>query len=199
MRTKHTTAPWGTLAALAMVLAVCCPVAALAATADRGLVSLAGGRCPYVTLQGQATAEIAAITFTDVVHGINGVRMKIPDAMKKKFRIALVTIRVRKPAGMRLTIPAAALTLHYYHGSDTECAPCEGISSFSRTLDMDRPVRMSKNPGPGFVKQTTGARSTQSTEVYFEAVFNFIERDIKRCWLCVGQPSASQAYVTQGW
>ena len=36
-----------------------------------------------------------------------------------KFRVALVTIKITKPSGRRISIAAADLTLHYYHGTKT--------------------------------------------------------------------------------
>jgi hypothetical protein len=55
---------------------------------------------------------------------------RIPDPAADEYRFAVVTLRITKPAGASLTLAAADLTRHYYHGQDMEVAPCEGLSGF---------------------------------------------------------------------
>lgn len=155
--------------------------------------------CPYAVPLGQVEMEIVEIFFTDVVHGIDGNQMKLDDEKKEKFRLGVVAIKIIKPAGESLEIAAADLTLHYNHGDDTEAAPCEGLSGFSTTLDVDRPMKLSRVMGPGFTKQATGARSTEASEIYVDATFAYLEPDIRECWICVGQPSTTEPYVAPGW
>jgi hypothetical protein len=164
-----------------------------------GSILLGPKKCPYALPLDKVQLEIAEIMFTDLVPGIGGRRMRLGDKGKDKFRFAVATIRVKKPAGMRLTIAAADLTIHYYHGTETEATCCEGISTFSRTLDVDRPMQLASKDGPGFVKQTTGARATQATEVFIDAAFGLFEPDTRECWLCLGQPRTTAPYLSKGW
>jgi len=155
--------------------------------------------CPYLVRFDQVKMSIAEIRYTTEIQGMDGNRMKMPQDKQDKFRYAVVAIRVRKPAGMRLSLAAADLTIHYYHGTAIEAAPCEGISTFSTTLDVDRPMKLPRMQGPGWTKMTTGARATQASEVYFDAVFAMVEPDTREVWLCVGQPTTTQPYISKGW
>jgi len=155
--------------------------------------------CPYLVPSGRVKMGIARIVYTDEVQGIDGNRMRLSQEKKKHFRLAVVTIRVRKPAGMRLTLAAADLTIHYYHGAQADVTPCEGISTFNSSLAADRPMKLATVQGPGWVRQTTGARSTQNSEVYIDAVFAMMEPDTRECWICVGRPTATEPFVSQGW
>jgi hypothetical protein len=159
----------------------------------------AGSDCPYLAASAEVSLEIVRIAFTDVVVGTDSTRRLTPEAMEK-YRFAVVTIRVNKPAGKALSVAAADLTLHYKHGGDQEVAPCEAISSFSSAEDVDRPVKFSKHPGPGWMKQPAGPRSREAEELYFDAVFSLIEPDIREAWLCVARPANPKPYVIQeGW
>lgn len=143
--------------------------------------------------------EIAEIKYVDRVEGQGGVTLKVPPDRLNQFRIAFVTIRVKKPAGKAITVAAADLTLHYNHGGSQEVAPCEGISTFSKNLDDERPLTIYRQSGPGWVKQTTSLRSTEATEVYFDALFHLIEPEIREVWLCVAQPTTERGFLTSGW
>jgi len=162
-------------------------------------IKVAPKSCPYLVRFDQVKMEIVEIAYTDEVEGVDGNRMKLSEEKRKHFRLALVTVRVRKPAGMRLSVAAADFTIHYYHGGEPEVAPCEGISSFSQALDVDRPMKLPRTQGPGWVKQTTGARSTQAAEVYIDTVFAMVEPDTREVWICVGQPTTTQPFMSQGW
>jgi len=154
--------------------------------------------CPYQGLPEGVSMEIAEIRYVEEVRGVDGNVLRIAPEQRDRFRIALVTIRVTKPAGRRLTVAAADFTLHYNHGSAQEVAPCEGISSFSRELEGERNMKMPRMMGPGWIKQTTGLRATEATEVYFDAVFHLVEPEIREVWLCVAQPTRPQAFLTRG-
>jgi hypothetical protein len=143
--------------------------------------------------------EIVDERFAAEVQGSNGVRLRVSPKHKDKFRTAIVTIKVTKPRGRRFRLAAADLTLHYHHGQNREVAPCEGISTFNRTRDEDRPIELSRTMGPGWVKKCTGPRSTQASVVYFDAVFHNVEHNIREAWLCVGQPTTRAAFRSGGW
>ena len=169
-------------------------------TGDPGTTAAAQQRgCPYATPMDQVQMEIVEIFFTRKVAGVDGNHMEISDEKADQFRLGVVTIKVTKPAGMTLSIAAADLTLHYYHGNNTECAPCEGLSSFSSILEVDRPIKLPRMDGPGFTKQTTGVRSSGASVVYLDAVFGYLEPSISECWLCVGQPSTMGPFLSEGW
>ena len=156
--------------------------------------------CPYVLEVNRGLkVEIVDVLFTDEIQGVRGNRMKVPEDKKDKMRFALVTIKITKPAKKRLTLAAADLTLHYYHGDQAEVAPCEGISYFSIGNDTDRPMDLSQSDGPGFVKQTTGAKCTKSEVVYLDGSFAFMEPDTREVWICIGQPVSAEPFRTKGW
>lgn len=157
--------------------------------------------CPmYLDFRQAGTkAEIVNVVFTDEVVGVKGNKMSIPDKVKDRQRLAVVTVKIIKPPGRRVILPAADFTLHYYHGNTPEVAPCEGISEFTATEDTARPIDLSTCAGPGFVKQMTRTRTTQAGVVFVDVVFGYMEPDTKECWVCLGQPGSDQPYVTNGW
>ena len=133
------------------------------------------------------------------MEGVDGNRMAVPQDRRDKYRYALVTLRIRKPAKLKLTIAAADLALHYFHGNEAEVAPAEGLSTFSTTLDGERPLRIPQMQGPGWVKQTTGTRATEAAEIFCDAAFALVEPDVRECWIAVGQPSTQAPFVSKGW
>jgi hypothetical protein len=157
-------------------------------------------KCPYLLdlNGGGLKAEVVEISFPEVVQGIDGNRIAMPENKKDKYRLALVTIKITKPAGKRLTAAAADFTLHYCHGNGDEVAPCEGISWFNTVKDSDRPMKLARITGPGWIKQTTGARATKSAVVYIDAVFSYTELDMKNCWICLGQSAMDSPYECNG-
>ncbi len=109
--------------------------------------------CPYhVQLGPQTQMEIVRMSFTNRIEGLLGQR-EFPDQPKEEYRFAVVTLKITKPAGESLSLAAADLTLHYYHGSEMEVAPCEGLSWFKSEAESDSPILMNPIPGPGFIKQ----------------------------------------------
>lgn len=150
--------------------------------------------CPLM-VGSQVKMEVTGVVFMDEVQGTGGRRMTIPEDKRDKWRLGIVTLKVTKPAGTRFTLAAADLALHYYHGEQTEVAPCEGLSSFSSSDDSDRPMELSQTMGPGFTKQTTGAKTTQASVIYMDAVFGFMEPDTSEIWVCLGQPVTDRGFT----
>ena len=151
--------------------------------------------CPHIMQLGaQYQVEIERISFTDHVESLLYLH-QIPDAARGEYRFAVITLRITKPAGQSLSLAAADLTLHYYHGDETEVAPCEGLSWFKNDSGSQTPILMNPVPGPGFIKQTTGPDGTAATTVYLDAVFGFMEPDTRECWICVGHPAATEPFA----
>ena len=178
-------------------------VAAWASAADgdapAGVQSFRGKTPPLIVPTEKVTLEIKSIRFTDEVEGCDGTVASVSPQQRGRYRFGVATIRIRKPAGMKLTIAAADLTLHYYHGENSEVAPTEGISTYSKTEEGERFMKLSRPAGPGWIKQTTTARCTDATEVYIEAVFAMMEPNTRECWLAVGQPTTVAPYASLGY
>jgi hypothetical protein len=151
--------------------------------------------CPYhVQLGPQTQMEIVRMSFTNRIEGLLGQR-EFPDQPKEEYRFAVVTLKITKPAGASLSLAAADLTLHYYHGGEMEVAPCEGLSWFKSEAESDSPILMNPIPGPGFIKQTTSRTGTNGTVAYIDAVFGFMEPDTRECWICIGHPATTEPFV----
>ena len=144
-------------------------------------------------------AELVSLTFVKVV--TDGTRnMKVPDDKLGKYRLAVATIKVSKPAGTQLTLACADLTLHYYHAGETEVTPCEGMSSFTSALDADREITLSSTNGPGFLKKNTATRATEAAVVYVDALFGSMEPDTREAWIAVGQVAdRNRPFISKGW
>lgn len=159
-------------------------------------------RCPLWINMDPASGircEVVEARFVTEVEGVAGNALRVPKERLHLFRIALVTLKITKPAGQKLTLAAADLSCHYYHGDSVEVAPCEGISSFGMRKDDDRPLSLPPMSGPGFTKSTTSARATQAAVVYLDAVFGFIEPDVRDLWVAVGQPITEEPFAVDGW
>jgi hypothetical protein len=151
--------------------------------------------CPHLLPLGpQCQVQIVRMSFTDHVESLLYLH-RIPDSARDEYRFAVVTLKITKPAGASLSLAAADLTLHYYHGNKTEVAPCEGLSWFKRDANAHAPLLMNPVPGPGFIKQTTSPGGTAGTTVYIDAVFGFMEPDTRECWVCFGQPAATEPFT----
>jgi hypothetical protein len=158
--------------------------------------------CPLVLDMSEGiSGETVNVQFVDEVHGVAGNQIVLTPEQKAKFRLALVTFKIRKPAGKRVSLAAADCTLHYYHADKAEVAPSEGISQFSASNgpDVERPMDLSRSMGPGFVKAITGAKATAADEVFVDVVFCFMEPDTNNCWMCVAQPLSKKPFTSQGW
>jgi hypothetical protein len=157
--------------------------------------SQASRTCPHLLQLGpQCQVEIVRMSFTDRVESLLYLH-EIPDAAREQYRFAVVTLKITKPAGVSLSLAAADLTLHYYHGDETEVAPCEGLSWFKRDSDARAPILMNPVPGPGFIKQTTSPDGTAGTTVFIDAIFGFMEPDTRECWVCFGQPAVTAPFT----
>jgi hypothetical protein len=154
----------------------------------------AGSKCPLVVSLSDVKMEIVDVDFTDQVD-----EWELSEEMLEDYRLAVVTVRVEKAKGQSLTLAAADLTLHYFYGSDEEVAPCEGLSNFTKVEDVDRSMELPSTAGPGWVKQTTGTKSTESSVVYFDAVFSGIEPNTSKLWICLAQPTQTKPFETDGW
>jgi hypothetical protein len=185
---------------VAVLLVVALPGGLWGPTAAYGEPDRLLRTCPYMLDLSDADVhvEIEGIVFTDAVPGIDGNAMTIPSSLRHLYRLAVVTLKITKPAGRHVSIAACDLTLHYFHGENgenTEAAPCEGISTITDTRDADRPMKLPTVPGPGFIKMTTSVRAAQASVVYMEAVFAYVEPSIGDTWICVAQPTTTAPYV----
>jgi hypothetical protein len=116
-----------------------------------------------------------------------------------KYRYAVVTFRIEKPAGKELTLAAADVTLHYERADGSyDIAPCEGLGGFTVNKDEDRTIQMPNFSGPGWVKIKTGSATRTAATVYADAVFGKIEPSVSALWLGIAQPASSQ-FATKGW
>ncbi len=151
--------------------------------------------CPHVMELGpQCQVEIVRMSFTDHVESLLYLH-QIPDSAREEYRFAVVTLKITKPVGQGLSLAAADLTLHYYHGNETEVAPCEGLSWFKSDSEAEMPILMNPVPGPGFIKQTTSPEGTAGTTVYIDAVFGFMEPNTRECWICLGHPATTEPFT----
>jgi len=145
---------------------------------------------------GKIKLEIVKIRLVKQVNYQDGRWTVKEEKDKPPHYIAIVTVKVTKPANEGLTIATADLTLHYNHKNGYDVAPCDGISNFSKNIDDDRSLHItqSKHPGcPMWQKTSTGAGSKAAGEFYFEAAFGNMEGDVKEAWLFLGQPASTQA------
>jgi hypothetical protein len=156
--------------------------------------------CPLQGVGNGVTIDIARVAFLERVQGIDGNVREIPnDQRRTVFRYGVVTLRVRKPIGLRYTLAAADLTLHYNRSDRSDWAPCDGLSSFSRSLDADRLMKLQDSQGPGWMKQATNSASTEASEVYIDALFPSMEKDVREIWICVSTPTTKEPAVAAGW
>ncbi len=179
-------------------LLVALSAAILLATAIAVLASQQSQQsCPAVVSLADCRVTIHSVQFPERIQE-GAIDIREPDPTKYHF--ALVTMRIDKPAGQQLVLPAADVTLHYRRGTGEafDVAPCEALSAFSVSPDEDRKLDCFAGMGPGWVKSTTGTATTQASHVYVDAVFAKVERDVTDTWICFGQPG-SQRYRASGW
>jgi len=156
--------------------------------------------CPLVGMGNGVAIDIARVAFVERVVGIDGNDRRIPDDQRRSvFRYGLITLRIRKPSGLRFTLAAADLTLHYNRAERSDWAPCDGLSTFSRSLDTERLMKLQDSQGPGWMKQTTNAAATDASEVYVDCLFPSMEKDVREIWICVSTPTAKAPFVSEGW
>lgn len=149
--------------------------------------------CPH-QVNSQCQMEIVRMSFPSSIDSLLGTA-QIPKPARDKYRFAVVTLKVTKPAGESLTLAAADLTLHYYHGDNPTVVPCQGLSWFKSDPNSDAPIIVNPILGPGFIGQTTGPALADSTVVYVDAVFAYMEPDTQECWICLARPTTTAPYV----
>ena len=136
--------------------------------------------------------RIVDLAFVKELTGINATyKEQHPD----KYRAAIVTLEVNKPAGETISIQAQDLTLHYSYGGNADVSGCAGLSSFSTGKDVDRPMNL-WSAGYGFV--ATGTTTRKSETVFIDAFFLNIEPDVSKVYLLVAQPIGASC-ETKGW
>jgi hypothetical protein len=137
--------------------------------------------------------EIVGVQYVSELSAANAqFKQNKPD----EYRGLIVTIEARKPKDRQLKLFTQDFSLHYLYGDDeTDVAPCLGISGFSSSKDLDRPMYLSKS---GRKSSQTGSATTASEVVYFELFFDGFEPDTKELHLLVAQP-CMPPYGTKGW
>lgn len=143
-----------------------------------------------------ASVEIVGCIFVKE-YSAEGFTVRVSGDDMDKYRIAILTLCIQKPAGTELKLAVADVTLHYYYGSKEEVAPCDGISTFSNVLDVDRAFKTTQC-SPGWLKQTTGTRTTTAAKIYVDVAFRQVEPDISKLWVCFAKP-ATERFSTTGW
>lgn len=182
-------------------LAVAATVVALLAVLLGGAPVFAQGaakvapRCPYVLDLKEVRAEIVSAKLVRKTMGTNR-RMEVKKG-QCGVRIAVLRIKITKPARKRLTLAGADLTLHYYVGNEPRVATCSGLSSFSASKDAHPQMELSRVSGPGLMKRTTGVKSTRARVIYLDAVFGNVNRDafVRGAWVCIAQPTSTRPFA----
>jgi hypothetical protein len=165
-----------------------------------GLVVVLGAAeeppCPGVCRLSELHVSIQDAQFVETLEsGSITMRQAEPD----KFRIAAVTLRIEKPEGLAITLPAADVSLHYARQNDDyDVAPCQALSNFTVNRNEDRKLEVQTSAGPAWVKIRTGTATRQASAIYVDAVFATIQKDVNRLWIVIGQP-ATPGYPTRGW
>ena len=136
--------------------------------------------------------EIMKAVFVSKLEGINA---SYTENQPDKFRGLLLTVRITKPVSEALTIHGPDLDLHYNHGDTYDVLNCQGLSSFSKSLDVDRPMRL-WSTGIGSV--TTGTSTQDSDVLYMDVFYQYLEPDTKDVYLMIAQPTGLH-YTTSGW
>ena len=150
--------------------------------------------CPaFVDLQNGVAAEIVSVRLSDEIQGTKLVMP--PRQQQERLKLCLVTLRITKPAGQRLTLAAADLTAHFWRRDEPQVTSCVGLSPFSIEKDAFRPMQFVVPTEVFFVRASTGVSTTQAAEVFVDAVFPFVPADAGQLWVCLSQPICKQPYV----
>jgi hypothetical protein len=132
---------------------------------------------------------------TRFVTELDGLLRRFEETEPDEYRGMVMTVRITKPAGHKLTFHAADIALHYYYSSDDyDVAPCQGISLFSTTRAADRQMRLSR----GWLEISTSDRTTEARTVYCDLFFQNMESGTSDCWLTIAQPVGAY-YRSRGW
>lgn len=172
---------------LAVPLVLLCCVALL--IAEIGLTRDVPG---LFRLDEDVQVKIYNVSF---VRDYDGILRRFRASRPDRFRGAVVTLEISKPAGKRIALHVADLSLHYYRdqAEDYDVAPCDGLSTFSVAPDVDRPMQFAR-----WLRQSTGASTTRASVVYIDAFFQNMEPGTNDMWLCIAQP-ATPRYTSTGW
>jgi hypothetical protein len=136
--------------------------------------------------------EIVKSMFVNKLEGINA---SYTENQPEKFRGLVLTVRIAKPAGEALTIHGPDLDLHYNHGETYDVLNCQGLSGFSKSMDVDRPMRL-WSTGIGSV--TTGTSTLDADTLYMDVFYQYLESDTKDVYLMIAQPTGLHT-TTSGW
>ena len=130
---------------------------------------------------------------------LKGVNASYEQKSPEKYRAILVTVEVTKPAGEELTLYAQDFSLHYYYTdegeTESDIAPCQGISVYSTSLKVDRPLYLSRQ---GRKSSTTGTASTKEETIYVDLFFDYFEPTTSEIYLMVARPVVAP-FKTEGW
>jgi hypothetical protein len=108
-------------------------------------------RIPGMLDLSKVKITIYDVAFVAELQGSNGA---YNETQLDKYHGAVITLAITKEPGSSLTLHAQDLVLHYRRGEDSyDVAKCIGLSSFSSSLDVDRPMTF-YNSGLG--KMVTG-------------------------------------------
>jgi len=136
--------------------------------------------------------EIVGVTFVRKLEGLNGT---FEEPEPAKYRGMLLTLRLTKPEGDELHLLAPDFTVHYRYGESSDVSPCRGMSTFSTSPDVDRPVRFFSN---GYGAMTTGAATQKAATVYLDLFFENMEPDTRDIHLLVARP-IGVSIDSRGW
>jgi hypothetical protein len=151
----------------------------------------AGGVPDLVDLKKVNLAVVEAYFVTKLHGGVTRFEETKPD----KYRGLVLTLKITKPAGEPLSLREADLVLHYRRGSSSDVARCFGLSGFSTSRDVDRPMSLHQN-GTGMSE--TGPATTKAETIYVDVFFQYMESDTSELHLLVAQPVGA-SFTTKGW
>jgi len=112
-----------------------------------------------------------------------------------KFRALVLTLRVTKPADTPLRLYAADLALHYIYGDNFDVIPCMGLSTFSASQNVDRPMVLADR---GYLSAATSGQTQKASVIYLDAFFQGLEAESRDVHLLVARPTGSMLRTT-GW
>ena len=142
--------------------------------------------------------DLKKVKFTIVdtlfVSELSGIRKRFKEPKTDKYRGLVLTVKVQKPAGQAVRLIAQDFSLHYRYGSKSDVARCNGISTFSKSQDVDRPMKLIVNVG----SMTTGSSTTKATTFYTDLFFQNMEPDTRDLHLFLAQPIGA-SFTTKGW
>lgn len=154
-----------------------------------------------LTAPGSFPADTCTVKITGVKYlaKVKAEEGTMEEADPKRYRYAVVTFQLEKPANRDIALAAADLTLHYRRADGSyDIAPCEALGGFTTGKEEDRALQMPGFSGPGWVKINTGAATRRAKTIYAEAVFGKLEPSAAKLWLAIAQPVTPE-YETKGW